>query len=683
MGYSVSLTSASSQAEGSPGGTAASFVFNISRLAGDAGSDGDNVSFKILNADFSPSAGDFAFTTGAASGGAGMTSFAGGLTDTLTITATADNVVEPNETFNVWIYRNSDPGNPFYQGQITLTNDDVGNPVFTTPAAVNVAENQTAVTTVAATGGSTPVFTLTGGADVGMFSITGAGVLTFNAGHDFEAPNDVGANNVYDVQITATAGGLTTVQNLAVTVTNVDDAPVGAIGGPAAPTINENTKTVGTYTATTDAASTATTWSISGGADASAFTIDASTGVLSFVTAPNFEAPTDAGTNNVYDVIVRATDSAGLFNTQAVAVTVGNVVEGPVITSGSGNSFAILHAQENIATSSAVTTVVASADDAGTAATYSITGGADAADFHIVGATGVLTFAASPNYEAPADTNGDNVYEVTVTASTGHGPNSTQQLYIFVDNVVEPGDPVIATPPGPVPTPPPSGPQTFTGNAFNESIAASSAGNDTIDGQGGNDTLDGGAGNNLILGGDGNDVVRGLDGADTIDGGTGNDDVNGNTGNDIVSGGDGADTVRGGQGDDTIDGGNGDDPHVNGNIGNDIVHGNDGNDTVYGGQGPDPLYGDAGNDSLSGDLGNDVLFGGAGADRFGIARGGGQDWIGDFNAAEGDKVVMATATTYTVSNYAGQVLITLSSGDSIGLVGVAFSSFSSDWIAFS
>ena len=41
------------------------------------------------------------------------------------------------------------------------------------------------------------------------------------------------------------------------------------------------------------------TYSIVGGADAAKFTINASTGALSFVTAPNFEAPTDAGGNNV------------------------------------------------------------------------------------------------------------------------------------------------------------------------------------------------------------------------------------------------------------------------------------------------------------------------------------------------------------------------------------------------
>ena len=48
------------------------------------------------------------------------------------------------------------------------------------------------------------------------------------------------------------------------------------------------------------------------------------TGALSFLTAPDFEAPTDAGANNVYDVLVQASDGS-LIDTQAIAVTVTNV----------------------------------------------------------------------------------------------------------------------------------------------------------------------------------------------------------------------------------------------------------------------------------------------------------------------------------------------------------------------
>ena len=67
-----------------------------------------------------------------------------------------------------------------------------------------------------------------------------------------------------------------------------------------------------TVTATDPDTGQTVTYSIVGGADAAKFTIDATTGALAFAAAPNFEAPTDAGANNVYDVIVQArTATAG------------------------------------------------------------------------------------------------------------------------------------------------------------------------------------------------------------------------------------------------------------------------------------------------------------------------------------------------------------------------------------
>ena len=44
--------------------------------------------------------------------------------------------------------------------------------------------------------------------------------------------------------------------------------------------------------------------------------------------------------------------------------------------------------------------------------------GPDAGDFEISD-DGALSFKSSPNYESPADTGGDNTYNVTVNASGG------------------------------------------------------------------------------------------------------------------------------------------------------------------------------------------------------------------------------------------------------------------------
>jgi endoglucanase len=100
-----------------------------------------------------------------------------------------------------------------------------------------------------------------------------------------------------------------------------------ARGDTAAVSIPENTSAVTTVTATDPDAGQTLSYSISGGAEAAKFIIGPSTGALSFVTAPNFELPTDAGGNNVYDVIVQVSDGQGGLDTQAIAVTVSDVVE--------------------------------------------------------------------------------------------------------------------------------------------------------------------------------------------------------------------------------------------------------------------------------------------------------------------------------------------------------------------
>jgi len=92
--------------------------------------------------------------------------------------------------------------------------------------------------------------------------------------------------------------------------------------------VPENTTATG-YTATaTDADGDTVTFSLSGGADQAAFSLDASSGVLSFNTAPNFEAPTDSDGDNGYTVEISASDG-NTTTTRAVTVTVTDVAEVP------------------------------------------------------------------------------------------------------------------------------------------------------------------------------------------------------------------------------------------------------------------------------------------------------------------------------------------------------------------
>ncbi len=101
-------------------------------------------------------------------------------------------------------------------------------------------------------------------------------------------------------------------------------------GASASITVAENTTAVGTVTAT-DADGPTTTFSIAGGADAALFTIDPASGALAFVVAPDHEAPQDAEQDNVYHLVVQASDGT-LADTQALAVTVSDL-GGPLVVS--------------------------------------------------------------------------------------------------------------------------------------------------------------------------------------------------------------------------------------------------------------------------------------------------------------------------------------------------------------
>jgi hypothetical protein len=199
------------------------------------------------------------------------------------------------------------------------------SPVITSPSAVNVPENTTAVLTVTATDLDLPpqvvTFSIVGGADQARFAITSGGALTFNSPPNFEAPTDSNGDNVYVVTVQANDGnGGTAMQTIEVTVTPVNEfSPVFTSSESAS--VPENTTAVKTVTASdADLPSQTVTFSIAGGADQSRFAIT-SGGSLTFNSAPDFEAPSDANGDNVYVVIVQASDGS-LTDVQAILVTV-------------------------------------------------------------------------------------------------------------------------------------------------------------------------------------------------------------------------------------------------------------------------------------------------------------------------------------------------------------------------
>ena len=317
--------------------------------------------------------------------------------------ADGDNTYE----VTVKVADSSDSDNIFGTFAVTVSVTDVnelGTLVSPTIPA-QYAENGTAALgtfTINGAGADSVMWSL-GGDDAGAFDITG-GMLTFKAAPDYENPVDANTDNTYMVTVMAEAGG--EMEMMAVTVMVTDANELGALTSPTiSATYAENgTAALGTFT--TDGPDTPT-WTLEG-RDADDFSIAG--GVLSFANTPDFENPTDGNTNNTYYVIVKAAAGGEEAMSDEVAVTVTDVNELGTLMSPS-----LPAAYEENGTA-ALGTFTLSGGTMDSTAVWSLEG-VDAGDFSING--GVLAFTSAPNFEMPADADGDNIYQVTVKAAAG------------------------------------------------------------------------------------------------------------------------------------------------------------------------------------------------------------------------------------------------------------------------
>ena len=153
----------------------------------------------------------------------------------------------------------------------------------------------------------------------GVFAIDATGAWSYSAG----AHNEFAAGQSYTDSFTvATADG--TEKTVTVTIAGMNDAPV--VTSAATPSFAENGTGVVYQATATDVDGAVQSYTL-GGTDAARLNINATTGAVTFRAAPNFEAPTDAGANNVYDITVAASDGVNTSAAQAVAITVTDVAE--------------------------------------------------------------------------------------------------------------------------------------------------------------------------------------------------------------------------------------------------------------------------------------------------------------------------------------------------------------------
>jgi len=263
----------------------------------------------------------------------------------------------------------------------------------------------------------------------------------------------------------------------------IDTAPViNSDGGGDTATIHidENTTAVTTVSATDANGNATLRYAITDGADRALFAIDDTTGVLHFINAPDFEAPTSGAGGNTYDVVVQVSD--GLLTAQQhLTVMVDDV------------------AKETLRGTSDADTLIAANSDS---ILYGL-GGADvlksgAGNDRLDGGTGIDTMTGGA---------GNDIYFVesagdTVIEAVGGGTDTVYARisYTLGDNVetlIQQGKANLSA----------------TGNGLANRITGNAGANELL-GMDGNDRIVGGDGNDKLYGGFGRDTLTGGAGAD-------------------------------------------------------------------------------------------------------------------------------------------------------------------------
>ena len=234
-----------------------------------------------------------------------------------------------------------------------------------TPAAITVPSQISAQTV--ANGSVSFTFDVTAAGTAGSSS-----TITLTAQDDSgDSATNTSTQSTFDVDVIEF--------NAAPTFSGITD---GVISFDAA----ENQRAIGTVSAIDGNSEDTVTYSIpqlasKGGVDREKFTIESTTGILSF--SPNFlpdkeaasdslqpaiaGAPENAADNNEYIVVVRATSGARdrrLHTDQAIKITVTNINEAPVFSSTLTTTFSIQEdVGSDIGTASAITNAIVTATD--------------------------------------------------------------------------------------------------------------------------------------------------------------------------------------------------------------------------------------------------------------------------------------------------------------------------------
>jgi Ca2+-binding RTX toxin-like protein len=372
-------------------------------------------------------------------------------------------------------------------------------PAFTSATEFSIQENQTAVGVVTATDGdgNALIFALAGGADAAKFTINPmTGVLAFAVAPNFEAPTDIGADNIYDVTVSVSdqiAGPV--LQSIQVAVTDVEETGAsegsrlfGAADLPAGNAVDATTYELGVrFTANQNGAITELRY-FRGAADAGdtdirtlnlwnaagiklgEATVTSTPGQTGWQIA-QLAAPVAVQANTTYVASYGTVQNYAITGNYFIVDRAGP--DGVLTALGGNNGVFAANAPGSFPTlsfnnsnywvdvtfqpltlpntppsfSSASTFAAAenqflaaapqAIDPDGNILSYAIAGGMDADLFTINTATGRLTFKAVPDFEAPLDAGANNNYELVISVSDGIASPVEQAINVAVTDVLD------------------------------------------------------------------------------------------------------------------------------------------------------------------------------------------------------------------------------------------------------
>ena len=230
-----------------------------------------------------------------------------------------------------------------------------------------------------------------------------------------------------------------------------DDVPGPVVATVVAPSFTDIlTYGLRAFDAVTDLGDTGVTVPVNADLDVAAFEIDKATGQITVAQKLDFES---RGTpdDGKYVVVATVTDPSGLGDNIVVVITAEDINEDPVLSgrpeltinetdSGDEDADSPLFVG-NTADADPTVNVYNVVDEDRRAATdeWRLEGD-DKEQFQLIGNVGrTLVFKNQPDYENPADADGDNVYKITVVTFDGDGGRGEFDVCIAVMNINELG----------------------------------------------------------------------------------------------------------------------------------------------------------------------------------------------------------------------------------------------------